>query len=57
MWMGLDIFFDSYNYRIKTPDNSKDRLFPYGEKITEDDLQNLIKPMLRDIIKRIKDAK
>jgi len=57
MWLGVDVLFGDYNYSIKTPDKNEPKVFPYGKQITEDDLQNLIKPMLRDIIKRIKNTK
>lgn len=57
MWMGITISFDDYNYRIKTSEMLKEKTYAYGEKISEEEIQDVIKPMLKDIIQRIKDPK
>jgi|SRR6218665_292121 len=57
VWLGLDVFFHTYNYQIKPLSMTQGETFVYGKVLPEEDLAELVKPMLKDAISRIKNAK
>lgn len=57
IWLGIDFIFHPYNYQIKAPDMNQGETFVYGKVLPEEKLMELIKPMLKDAINRIKNAK
>jgi len=56
-WLNLEIYFYEYNYTIQTERNrNQPAQMPYGQKLSNIELQNFITPLIKEIIERIKQA-
>ena len=53
----VEVFFDDPSVRIQTPGMQQPKLYPYSKKISEADMINIIKPLVKDVIKLIKESK
>jgi hypothetical protein len=46
----IHIKFNEYNYEIL------DKPYPYGQPLTQEEIQNIVRPIIKDMIERIKTA-
>lgn len=54
-WLNVEVYFNDYNYSIQT-DRSRNQptQIPYGKKLSPEEMQAFISPMIKEIIEGIK---
>jgi Fic family protein len=54
-WLNMEVYFNDYNYSIQT-DRSRNQptQIPYGKKLSLEEMQTFISPMIKEIIEGIK---
>jgi Fic family protein len=54
-WLNMEVYFNDYNYSIQT-DRSRNQptQIPYGKKLSTEEMQAFISPMIKEIIEGIK---
>lgn len=54
-WLNMEVYFNDYNYSIQT-DRSRNQptQIPYGKKLSPEEMQAFISPMIKEIIEDIK---
>lgn len=54
-WLNVEVYFNDYNYTIQTDRNRQQPTpIPYGKKLSNEELQNFVSPLIKEIIEGIK---